>query len=233
MTDPVLSHLSVVLMGVKWVQAAEQFFADLRVSLQLVSQHRVAVLVTCIATFVLVASYTPSLRIDFGGQHWNAFVYYGVIPLLALMLLTKQHPFRLGLQLGDVRFWVPASLLYLAVALPITIIGTLASGMNDFYNSESIIWTQYLFETALYMLGWEYLYRGFLITGLRDSLKEGAILVQMIPFTLLHLGKPDIEIISCIFSGLIWGYICYRGNSFWPAFLIHLIINVTVKLIAQ
>lgn len=215
------------------MQAVEQFVADVRVFKNLVSEHRLAVWVTCIATFVLVASYTPSLHIDLGGRHFNALVYYGLIPLLALTVLTRKNPLKLGLQLGDVRFWAPASAVYLLFALPIAVLGTVASGMNDFYNADTIQWTQYLFETTLYMLGWEYLYRGFLLEGLRDSLKEGAILLQMIPFTLLHLGKPDIEILSCIFSGLVWGYICYRARSFWPAFLIHLIINVTVKFVAQ
>jgi membrane protease YdiL (CAAX protease family) len=48
----------------------------------------------------------------------------------------------------------------------------------------------------------------------------------MIPFVLLHLGKPELETISCLFTGILFGYIAYRGKSFWPVFLIHLFINV-------
>ena len=64
---------------------------------------------------------------------------------------------------------------------------------------------------------------------LRIKFGEGSILIQMIPFVLLHLGKPEIETVSTIFTGLLWGYICYRGNSFWPAYIMHMIVNVANK----
>ncbi len=82
---------------------------------------------------------------------------------------------------------------------------------------------------AIYFLGWEFLFRGFMLFGLRKKFREGSILIQMIPFALLHLGKPEVETISTIISGIIWGYICYRGNSFWSAYIMHLIINVSNK----
>ena len=65
--------------------------------------------------------------------------------------------------------------------------------------------------------------------GLKDSLKETSILIQMIPFTLLHLGKPVVETLACIPSGLFWGYVCYRAESFWPALIMHLAINIVLK----
>jgi CAAX protease family protein len=48
----------------------------------------------------------------------------------------------------------------------------------------------------------------------------------MIPFALLHLGKPELETISTLFTGILFGYVAYRGKSFWPAFIIHLFINI-------
>ncbi len=48
----------------------------------------------------------------------------------------------------------------------------------------------------------------------------------MIPFVLIHFGKPELETLSTIITGLYFGYIAYRGNSYWPVFIIHLFINV-------
>ena len=53
---------------------------------------------------------------------------------------------------------------------------------------------------------------------------------RMIPFVLLHIGKPEIETISTIFTGLLWGYICYRGKSSWPAYIMHMVVNVSNKV---
>jgi uncharacterized protein len=51
-------------------------------------------------------------------------------------------------------------------------------------------------------------------------------LIQMIPFALLHLGKPELETVSTLITGILFGYVAYRGRSYWPAFFIHLFINV-------
>jgi membrane protease YdiL (CAAX protease family) len=70
------------------------------------------------------------------------------------------------------------------------------------------------------------MFRGFLLFGLKEKFKEGSVLLQMIPFALLHLGKPELETISTIITGILFGYVAYRGKSYWPAFIIHLFINV-------
>jgi membrane protease YdiL (CAAX protease family) len=72
----------------------------------------------------------------------------------------------------------------------------------------------------------EFLFRGFLLFGLKDGLQETSILVQTIPFVLVHFGKPELETLSTLVTGIYFGYIAYRGKSFWPVFIIHLFINV-------
>jgi uncharacterized protein len=47
-----------------------------------------------------------------------------------------------------------------------------------------------------------------------------------VPFVLVHLGKPELETLSTIATGILFGYIAYRGKSFWPALFIHLFINI-------
>ena len=49
-----------------------------------------------------------------------------------------------------------------------------------------------------------------------------AIFVQVIPFVLLHLGKPFLEILACIPGGFGFGYVTYKARSFVPCFIIHL-----------
>ena len=78
-------------------------------------------------------------------------------------------------------------------------------------------------------MAWEFIFRGFLLFGLKDKFGEGAILLQMIPFTIFHFGKPEIETISCIITGIYFGYVAYRGKSFWPAYIIHLFLNLCNK----
>jgi len=64
------------------------------------------------------------------------------------------------------------------------------------------------------------------------------MIVQMIPFVLLHIGKPEIEVLSTIVTGIYSGYIAYRGNSLftrlstyhWCILLIFYSLNATLQL---
>jgi membrane protease YdiL (CAAX protease family) len=104
------------------------------------------------------------------------------------------------------------------------------SSVQGYYRSgRNFDLLKYALQMGVYMLGWEFLFRGFMLFGLKEKFKEGSIIIQMIPFVLLHIGKPEIETISTIFTGLLWGYICYRGKSFWPAYIMHMVVNVSNK----
>ncbi|WP_162230761.1 CPBP family intramembrane glutamic endopeptidase [Marinagarivorans algicola] len=189
-----------------------------------------------VATTLMIIVKSPNIQVLSGmwaQAHYESLLMYGVVPCLLLVILGHHKLDALALGIGDWRFWLPASALYLAAAIPIMLIGANDQALNEYYQKTNVNWLRHVSTTLIYLLGWEYFFRGFLLAGLRKNLKEGAILLQMIPFTLLHLGKPDIEILSCILSGLIWGYICYRSRSFWPAFLMHAIVNFTMLFVAN
>ena len=107
------------------------------------------------------------------------------------------------------------------------------SAFQSYYAIEKFAPLNYVLITGAYLFAWEFLFRGFILFGLKEKLREGSIIVQMIPFVLLHFGKPELETISTILMGLYFGYIVYRGNSYWPAFLVHLFINITLVFLVN
>jgi membrane protease YdiL (CAAX protease family) len=50
----------------------------------------------------------------------------------------------------------------------------------------------------------------------------------MIPFAIAHLGKPEVETLASIAGGIAIGYIVRQCRSFWPAFILHLIIALVM-----
>jgi hypothetical protein len=93
------------------------------------------------------------------------------------MIALCKSPFELGLGLGDMKLWAPASVLYLIMALPAVFILTPSmDGFQQYYQQRNFQLGEYVFSTTVLMFGWEYLMRGFLIFGLNHSMKEGAIL---------------------------------------------------------
>jgi membrane protease YdiL (CAAX protease family) len=160
----------------------------------------------------------------------SSFVYFGVLPILTIVILLRKNPLDFGLRIGNYRVWIPYVLIFLAIAVPVLYLSSDMSSVQGYYRSHrNFDLLTYALQMGVYMLGWEFLFRGFMLFGLKEKFKEGSIIIQMIPFVLLHIGKPEIETISTIFTGLLWGYICYRGKSFWPAYIMHIVVNVSNK----
>jgi len=55
---------------------------------------------------------------------------------------------------------------------------------------------------------------------------------EMIPFFILHRGKPEIEIFASIFAGLILGIQAWRTNSFIYCFIVHWSVMIFVDVVS-
>jgi membrane protease YdiL (CAAX protease family) len=161
------------------------------------------------------------------GPNWlSVFLYYGVFPLLVIMVVLRKNPLDFGLRWGLPRLWGWYVLIICGVAGLILWASTSDSGLQGYYSQVGFNVFTYTLTQVLNLGGSEFLYRGFLLFGLKEKFGEGAILLQMIPFVMTHFGKPEIETVSTIITGILFGWVAYRGKSFWPVFIIHMFINV-------
>ena len=81
-----------------------------------------AIIIICVATVMVVTERSSSIS-WFSSTHYESLILYGLIPLALLISLGYRTPHSLALSIGHWRFWLPASLLYLAIAIPLVIIG--------------------------------------------------------------------------------------------------------------
>jgi membrane protease YdiL (CAAX protease family) len=80
---------------------------------------------------------------------------------------------------------------------------------------------------GMYMLFWEFFFRGFLLFGLARTIKWPAVIVQALAFGLMHLGKPWPEVAASFGAGIILGVLALRAKSFVPGFILHWMAFVT------
>jgi len=156
----------------------------------------------------------------------GTFIYCAVCPILVILVVLRKNPLNFGLRLGIPRIWGLHVAVICIIAAVVLYASSFSSSLQSYYQTANFNFSIYFLTSCVSLSASEFIYRGFLLFGLKDKLKEGAILLQMIPFALMHLGKPELETISTIFTGIIFGYVAYRGKSFWPAFIIHLFINI-------
>lgn len=159
----------------------------------------------------------------FGMQGITGFV----IPVAALLIIFPRRPGEIGLGVGDWRF----ALLVAAVYIPLVLVGTwFLSAGTDFqaqyphYHPAARDWGTFLVYEALFLLywiGWEYLWRGFVLFGTAHTFGLYAVVIQAVPFAVLHLSKPLPEAVLSLLGGIALGALVWRCRSFWIAVPIH------------
>jgi membrane protease YdiL (CAAX protease family) len=78
----------------------------------------------------------------------------------------------------------------------------------------------------------EFFFRGFLLQGLRRALGSNAIFVMIVPYCMIHYGKPLPETLGAIGAGLILGTLAMRTRSIWGGVLIHMGVAMTMDVLA-
>lgn len=150
-----------------------------------------------------------------------------VLPVLALRLLFRRRAAEMGLGLGDWKLALTIAALYVPVVAAGTWVlsdGTAFQEQYPHYQPAAHDWRFFLVYELLflfYWIGWEYLWRGFVLFGTAHTFGLYAIFVQAMPFALLHLQKPLAEALLSIVGGVALGALVWRCRAFWIAVPIH------------
>lgn len=173
--------------------------------------------------------------------YWFAadFVVYFLIPLLLIALVLKRPLRSFGLRLGDRRFGLKVTGLFLLVMLPILWFASADPAFRQVYPHAEIVrtsWNLFLVYEAfflLYFTGWEFVWRGYMLFGLEKRLGAvNAVLIQTLPFVILHFGKPFVESLGAIVAGIALGALAIRTRSFWYCALTHWLVMLSIDLLS-
>ena len=162
-----------------------------------------------------------------------------LIPVLSIKFVFKQKLSDFGFRFGDFKFGLFTSLLFLGFMLPVVWIASASQTFAETYPQGGSVLRENIGLLALYeiciliyMLGWEFIWRGYMLFGLKEKFGYFAIFIQMLPFYILHRGKPDIELFASILAGLILGIQAWRSRSFIYCWLLHWFVMVSIDFIS-
>ncbi len=86
---------------------------------------------------------------------------------------------------------------------------------------------------AIQFLSLEFFFRGFILQGLRRALGANALFVMIVPYCMIHYGKPMAETFGAIGAGLILGTLAMRTRSIWGGVMIHVGVATTMDVLAM
>jgi hypothetical protein len=140
-----------------------------------------------------------------------AAIASGRLDLMGLRFGNRTLFFTLVATLAVLPFYVGAALLF--------------DSMRDYYP----VWAlepslpslaRHFLLIGVVILGTEILYRGLMVLALREY-GLAAVLVHLVPYVYIHVGKPLPEMLASAVAGLFWGIVALESDSIIPSTVSH------------
>lgn len=180
--------------------------------------------------FLALALLVIERNFQAGSFFWWIFkdtVLFTGIPLLTLVLF-KVHPGEVGLSLKSWRLSLKYAATVLLFAVPIMLYGATLESFRAYYPmwapaGDSLAkFLLYQLMIAILMFNTEFLFRGYLLFSLEKEFgRVPALILHAIPYMLIHISKPPLEVPYSFFAGIVFGYMALKTRSILPGFLVH------------
>jgi len=169
-------------------------------------------------------------------HHGASLLLFFAVPLVLIKTGLKQDLKAYGLQLGDWKFGLKATLIAFVV-MPLLVYNSSLNEVHKlFYQSEfplqlatssGLLFLAWVFTYLPHYIGWEFFFRGYI--GFGFKFKYGAfaaIMLQTILTVLMHIGKPEGETWGAAVGGIYLGLLTYRTKSVYYAIIFHWYLGI-------
>ncbi len=164
----------------------------------------------------------------------TGFILFGIVPVLFVFLVSESNINAYGIQLNNIY----KSLMWIVPLIPILIsvsyFNSKQKGNLSVYPQvRQSNWTRQLLVISmstwvLYLLAYEFLFRGFLLLVSISFLGIWpAILLNIIIYSLAHIPKGIKETVMAIPFGLVLSYSVIHTGNIWVAVILHSVLALS------
>ena len=165
---------------------------------------------------------------------------YVVLPAIAIRLVLKERVSDYGLRVKGIGRHAPVYLVLLACSVPFVVAASFTDAFQakyPFYDlapgeglwpGMALWWLVY----GLQFVALEFFFRGFMVHGLSGLLGHMSVFVMVVPYNMLHYGKPLAEALAAIVGGVVLGSLSLRSRSVWWGVGVHVAIAGTMDVAA-
>jgi membrane protease YdiL (CAAX protease family) len=202
---------------------------------------KIAVLIVVSTSLLIIDSYHAQLApwarwfpvlkdSGFSTKIIDRTLLYFVVPMLIILLVFRQKPGEFGFTIGDWKAGVILTIVGILLISPVLWLVVHRDATMQSYYKQLVPGLP--LSTLLDLFSWEFIFRGWLLFGFARKFGPEAIWLQAVPFALAHIGKPEVETLSTIFGGFVFGWVSWRTKSFIYPLLIHWFVSSFTIIVA-
>ena len=181
-------------------------------------------------------------------RDWNQLAFWAVVmlvtyvvpPVVVIRLVFRERVRDFGLRVRGVFPHVRLYAVLFGIAAPLILLASFSASFQErypFYHppAGSSLWPYLYLWWALYWMQFvalEFFFRGFMVHGLAPRLGWAAIFAMVVPYNMLHYGKPMPEALAAIVGGVVLGTLSLKTRSIWLGAALHISIALTMDLCA-
>ena len=162
-----------------------------------------------------------------------------IVPALVAKFGTAERLNSYGVQLGNQKLGWGLTAVAWILMIPVVILAVIVYppfvAKYPLCKAVAISWQAFLlYQLAygVYMFSWEFFFRGFMLFGLERQFGNYSILIQTIPFAVMHYTKPLPEALGSIIAGVLLGVLALETRSFIYGAAIHWLVAMTMDIVA-
>ncbi len=163
---------------------------------------------------------------------------YTVPAVLCIKFVFRERVRDYGLRVDGIARHLRTYAVLYAIAAPLIVAFSFTAVFQQKYPflhlaPNQSLWPYLYMWWILYWLQFcalEFFFRGFMVRGLAPRLGWAAIFAMVVPYNMLHYGKPMAEALAAVVGGVVLGTLSLKTKSIWWGAALHISIALTMDL---
>lgn len=168
----------------------------------------------------------------------NILLVWGLVPYLYARFVLGRTNADMGLSFRGLKKHLRIYLaLYVGILVPLLLVSQTTAFQNKYpiakiarHSVEDFLLWELIYLPQF--VATEFFFRSFLLFPFAKRIGHLAVFIPLIPYSMIHFGKPVPEVFGAVFAGLFLGLVSYLTRSIFLGVGVHVAVALSMDAFA-